>query len=199
MPIPAPMATVLTVDAWATLDEDVGGELVDGSLEEEEVASWAHEIVVSWLIHVLRTWLIPRGGFVLGSETKLAISPSRGRKPDVLAYFGVRSPLGAPVPDIVVEVITNTPRDQRRDRIEKKHDYAVLGVRQYWLVDPEARTLEILVRQADGRFLEVLAAAVGTHDIAGCDGLKLELDALWREIDHGASFFSDLEHTDSGA
>jgi len=192
------MATVLTVDAWAALDEDVGGELVDGSLEEEEVASWAHEIVVSWLIHVLRTWLIPRGGFVLGSETKLAISPSRGRKPDVLAYFGVRSPDRVPAPDIVVEVITNTPRDQRRDRIEKKRDYAILGVRQYWLVDPEARTLEILVRQADGRFLEVLAAADGIHDIAGCNGLQLDLDALWREIDHGTSFFADLEHTDSG-
>lgn len=199
MTIPAPMAAVLTVDAWAALDEDVGGELVDGSLEEEEVASWAHEIVVSWLIHVLRTWLIPRGGFVLGSETKLAISPSRGRKPDVLAYFGVRSPAGVPVPDIVVEVITHTPRDQRRDRIEKKRDYAILGVRQYWLVDPEARTLEILVRQADGRFLEVLAAAEGIHAVAGCDGLQLDLDALWREIDHGTSFFADLEHTDSGA
>ena len=121
MTIPAPIATVLTVDAWAALDEDVGGELVDGSLEEEEVASWAHEIVVSWLIHVLRTWLIPRGGFVLGSETKLAISPSRGRKPDVLAYFGVRSPAGVPVPDIVVEVITHTPRDQRRDRRRPAH------------------------------------------------------------------------------
>lgn len=64
----------MTIDEWAALDEDEPGELVDGRLEEEEAASWAHEIVVSWLIGVLRAWVVPRGGFALGSETKLAIS-----------------------------------------------------------------------------------------------------------------------------
>lgn len=199
MPIPAPMPTELTVEAWVALDEDVEGELVDGQLVEEEVASWAHEIVVSSLIFTLRTWLIPRGGFVLGSETKLPISPTRGRKPDVLAYFGTRTGPRLPAPDIVIEVITATPRDRQRDRIDKKHDYATLGVGQYWIVDPEARTLEVLVRQPDGRFLEALAVAAGTHDIPGCSGLRLDLDALWLEIDQGASFFADLEDTDSGA
>jgi Uma2 family endonuclease len=201
MPIPTAMPTALSVEAWVALDEDVEGELVDGQLVEEEVASWAHEIVVSSLIFTLRTWLIPRGGFVLGSETKLPISPTRGRKPDVLAYFGTRAGAGAgvPAPDIVVEVITATARDRQRDRVDKKHDYAALGVGQYWLVDPEARTLEVLVRQPDGRFLEALAVAAGTHDIPGCSGLRLDLDALWLELDHGASFFATPEHTDSGA
>jgi Uma2 family endonuclease len=199
MPIPAPMPTELSVELWAALDEDVEGELVDGHLEEEEVASWAHEIVVSWLIHTLRSWVVPRGGFVLGSETKLAISPNRGRKPDVLAYFGPRLGGGAASlpPDIVVEVITATPRDQRRDRVEKKRDYADLGVGQYWLVDPDAHTLEVLVRHPDGRFLEVIAAAAGTHEAPGCDGLRIDLDALWAEVDQGAVFFSAVEITDS--
>lgn len=199
MPTPAIMQTALSVETWAALDEDIGGELVDGHLVEEEVASWAHEITVSWLIHALRSWLVPRGGFVLGSETKLAIDASRGRKPDVLAYFGPRSRSGAASlpPDIVVEVITATPRDQRRDRVEKKRDYATLGVGQYWLVDPEAHTVEILLRHIDGRFLEVLSAAEGTHYVPGCDGLRLDLDALWAEVDQGTSFFTEIEQTDS--
>jgi Uma2 family endonuclease len=201
MPIPAPTSTGLTVETWASLDEDIAGELVDGHLEEEEVASWAHEIAVSWLIHTLRTWLVPHGGFVLGSETKLAISPGRGRKPDVLAYFGTRARSGAASlpPDIVVEVITATPRDQRRDRVEKKRDYSTLGVGQYWLVDPEAHTLEVLVRRPNGHFLEVLAVAEGTHDVPGCEGLRLDLDALWAEVEHGVVFFTPAEITDSDA
>jgi Uma2 family endonuclease len=66
---PATTPRMLTLEEWAALDEDVPGELVDGVLEEEEVASWAHELVVSWLIRLLGGWIVPRGGFVLGSET----------------------------------------------------------------------------------------------------------------------------------
>ncbi len=178
----------MTVEQWAARDEDASGELVDGHLEEEEVPTWTHELVVSWLIRMLGGWIVPRGGFVLGSEGKVAISGRRGRKPDVALFFPGRAlpPRGASLsrlpPDIVIEVVTPTPRDQRRDRVDKKKDYASLGVRQYWLLDPVARTFEVLERGADGRFVEVLCVAQGAHDVPGCDGLCLDLDALWAEL-----------------
>ncbi len=186
---PATTLRAMTLEEWAGLAEDEPGELVDGRLEEEEVASWAHEIVVSWLIGLFRAWIVPRGGFVLGSETKLAVGPARGRKPDVVVFFGAsslpprRSSLTRTPPDIVVEVVTNTPRDARRDRVEKKPDYASFGVGQYWLIDPEARTLEVLAPDQRGRFVEVLAQAEGTHEVAGCEGLVVDLDALWAELE----------------
>ena len=193
--MPAPMPTELSVDAWIALEEDVEGELVDGHLVEEEVAGWAHELVVSWLIRILGGWIVPRGGFVLGSETKLVVSARRGRKPDVLLCFAnsarkAQSSRASIPADVVIEVITATPRDQRRDRIDKKADYAALGVGQYWLVDPEARTLEVLALDENGRFVEVLAAADGAHDVPGCEGLRLDLDALWAELDRGAVFLA---------
>jgi len=183
----------MTLDEWAEMDEDEEGELVDGRLEEEEVPTNAHELVVSWLLRALGEWIVPRGGFVLGSETKLAIASRRGRKPDALVYLpGTRRPrleasISKTPPDIVIEVITATPRDNRRDRVEKKRDYASLGVRQYWLVDPHARTLEVLALGGDGRFVEALCAATGRHDVPGCDGLLLDLDALWAELDRWAA------------
>lgn len=144
---------------------------------------------MSWLIRVLGGWIVPRGGFVLGSESKLAVSPRRGRKPDVLVFFPGRglparhASITRSAPDVVIEVVTPTPRDQRRDRVEKKADYAALGVAQYWIVDPEARTFEILALRDDRRFVELLAASEGRHDVPSCDGLTLDLDALWAEID----------------
>ncbi|MBI2388672.1 MAG: Uma2 family endonuclease [Deltaproteobacteria bacterium] len=179
----------MSVEQWAALDEDEPGELVDGHLEEEEVPTWAHELVVSWLIRVLGGWFVPRGGFVLGSESKVAVSARRGRKPDVVVFFTSRglpprqSSLTRSPPDVVIEVVTATPRDQRRDRVEKKADYAAFGVAQYWIVDPEARTFEILARRDDGRFVELLAASEGAHDVPSCDGLRLDLDALWSELE----------------
>lgn len=189
------MPTELSVEAWFALDEDVEGELVDGRLVADEVASWAHELVVSWMIRILGAWIVPRGGFVLGSETKLVVSAHRGRKPDVLLCFAGRARKARSAPasipaDVVIEVITATPRDQRRDRIDKKADYAALGVGQYWLADPEARTLEVLALDANGRFVEVLAAAEGAHDVPDCEGLRLDLDALWAEVDRGAVFLA---------
>jgi len=179
----------MTLDEWADLPEDEEGELVDGILVAEEMGGVAHESVVAWLIATLRGWLPPHGGRVLGSEVKIAVAPRRGRKPDVLAWFPGHPPLPRHglvrvPPDLVIEVLSLRPRDHRRDRIEKAREYAAFGVRWYWLVDPEARTLEVFERGEDGRYTVALAAAEGRMDIVpGCEGLTLDLDNLWAELD----------------
>ena len=68
------------------------------------------------------------------------------REPDVLfmakehadrmaeQYFGP--------PDLVMEV--TSPGTVRTDRAEKATEYARAGIREYWIVDPDARTVEVL-------------------------------------------------------
>lgn len=180
----------MTFEEWAAMDEDEPGELVDGQLVEEEVATFAHEVVAGWCIQTLRNWIVPRGGFVGTSEGKLKVTPRRGCKPDLFAYFPgsprprARDRLVTVPPDIAVEVVSPTPRDAKRDRVEKASEYAEFRVRYCWLVDPWARTLEILELGPDGRFVRALAAADGVVEtVPGCEGLILDLDALWAEVD----------------
>lgn len=179
----------MTFAAWTTLPEDEPGELVDGQLVEEEVPDAIHEVVVVWIIRVLGGWIIRRGGLVLGSEAKFAVSPPRGRKSDASAYLpDSRKPprrgVIAVPPDVMVEVISSTPRDARRDRVDKLHEYAAFGVPFYWIIDPQERTLEILELGADGRYVHALAAADGCVDrVPGIEGLTLDLDALWTEVE----------------
>jgi Uma2 family endonuclease len=45
-----------------------------------------------------------------------------------------------PAPDLAIEVLA--PSTSRRDRGVKFADYAAHGVQEYWIVDPEARTVE---------------------------------------------------------
>jgi Uma2 family endonuclease len=187
LPMNAP-AVEMTLDGWAAMDEDDEGELVDGILVEEEMPSMSHELTVAWLVHVLRSWLSSRGGFVFGSDGKFAVAPRRGRKPDLTVYLpGSRKPQVHGVvtvpPDIVVEIITATPRDERRDRVEKVADYARFGVRWYWLVDPSFRTFEVLERAADGRYVHAAAATDDPLASPGCDGLVIDVRALWAEIE----------------
>ncbi|UQA57325.1 Uma2 family endonuclease [Polyangium aurulentum] len=177
----------MTLEAWAELDEDEPGELVDGWLVEEEVASHPHEVVVSWLIRTLGNWMEPRRGIVLGSEHKLAVAPARGRKPDVTMYppgtrLG-RGSLSRKPPVLVVEVLSPRPRDVRRDREEKPVDYAQLGIRNYWLVDPEARLFEMYRLDSEGSYTLALSAPAGQVSVPGCEGLVLDLDALWARVE----------------
>src|SRR5262249_12419974 len=113
-------ARELSLEAWIDLPEETGGELVDGRLMEEEVSGPVHELAVTWLIALLRSWLSGKGAFVFGSDAKVVMSEQGGRKPDLSVYLPGRKPpprrgaLREP-PDIAVEVISASPRDERRD------------------------------------------------------------------------------------
>jgi len=166
----------------------VRGEYVDGRVVEEEMPDYAHELIVAWLLHALRTWLGTRG-FVAGSGVKFAVRADRGRMPDLHVFLPHRAPpprsgLVHEPPDVVVEVLSPTPSDRRRDRVEKLGEYAGFGVRWYWIVDPDARTLEILELREDGHYALAAATSTGTlADVPGCPELVLELDAMWAELD----------------
>ncbi len=183
-----PAARSMTLAEWASLPEDEAGEFVDGHLVEEEVPDAPHEVIVSWLMFLLTTWCRAHGGRVLGSGSKYAVSPRRGRIPDITVFFRRdrklpnRGALSHP-PDIAIEVVSPTPRDGRRDRVEKVTEYAAFGARHYWLVDPRLRTVEILRLQEPGQYVIAKTAGEGVIDVPGCEGLTLDIDAMWREVD----------------
>ena len=88
------------------------------------------------------------------------------------AYFPV-------VPDWVCEVLS--PSTAFLDRTRKLRIYAREGVRHAWLVDPVARTLEVL-RLEGGRWTVV--ATHGASEVVRVepfDAIELELGALWAE------------------
>jgi Uma2 family endonuclease len=179
---------LMTLEEWADLDDDEEGELVDGILEEEEMPTFLHDLVAAWFIRVLGLWARSRRGFVTGSETKVAIRPGRGRKPDVAVFLGPRprlvDSLVRVTPSILIEVLSPRPRDARRDRVDKVADYSFARAKYYWMVDPQIRTLEILELGAKGRYTQARVATDGkVRRIPGCPGLVLDLDELWKEID----------------
>jgi Uma2 family endonuclease len=177
----------LSVDEWLGLSEDEEGELVDGCLVEEEVPDAVHELTVSWLIGVLRAWL-GTTGFVFASGLKTLTAARTGRKPDISVFLSDRpapprrGAIRVPA-DMLVEVVSPSPRDERRDRVEKMAEYAAFGVRYYWLVDPALGSFEIFERNAGGQYVKVVGATGGRVDsVPGCEGLVIDLDALWAEL-----------------
>lgn len=190
MVVQARYGTEMTLDEWRDLPEHVHGELVDGVLVEEEMPNWPHELVVRWIVTTLSAWLIPRGGQVFASGGKFAVSREqrRGRIPDASAFFPGNKPLSANDLDtpaaILIEVVSNQPRDRRRDRVAKMNEYAAFGVAHYWLIDPEARTFEIFSLTGTGIYTLTVSTDRGRlESVPGCDALALDLDELWTQLD----------------
>jgi Uma2 family endonuclease len=183
---PGPPRVAMTVEAWLELAEDEPGELVGGHRVEEEQPDATHEVVVAWLLWVFKSWLGPRG-LVLGSDLEILVSEKTGRKPDLVVYLEGTElpPRTGPVtkpPDLLVEVVSPSPRDERRDRVEKMAEYAQFGVRYYWLVDAALGSVEIFELIA-GRYTKAVGVTDGLiREVPGCPGFQLDVDALWSEL-----------------
>ena len=98
-------------------------------------------------------------------------------QPDLLwiAEERIRSIVGARVtgiPDLVVEILS--PGTARRDRTKKSEVYARFGAREYWLVDPKERSVEI--RTLKGGNFE--RHAFGSGDSPVHSALDSELSAV---------------------
>jgi Uma2 family endonuclease len=84
-------------------------------------------------------------------------------------------------PDWICEVVS--PSTAALDRVRKPPIYARAGVRNVWLVDPLARTLEVL-RLESGRW-----AIVSVHSeddrvrAEPFDAIELELGVLWADVE----------------
>lgn len=81
------------------------------------------------------------------------------------------------VPDWICEILS--PSNQAHDRVTKRHIYAEHGVTHYWIVDPEARTLEAFTLE-NGRWI-----LVGSFDeeaiarIAPFDAVEIPIGRLF--------------------
>ena len=75
--------------------------------------------------------------------------PGKIREPDI--FFIAREHAdrigeeACGAPDLVMEVLS--PGTQETDRGEKFFEYAHAGVREYWLVDPDKRRIEVYTLQ----------------------------------------------------
>ncbi|MGI8644348.1 MAG: Uma2 family endonuclease [Thermomicrobiales bacterium] len=80
-------------------------------------------------------------------------------------------------PDLVIEVLS--PSTRSRDETLKADLYARSGVREYWLVDPMARTLVIRVLE-DGRWIP--AGPADQPESRVLAGLIIDLNTLFADV-----------------
>ena len=129
-------------------EEDKRYELDEGELIEMTRPAFDHNRAMKRLLVRLENFLeATQIGEVLASENLYALAPSTRRAPDVAIILGDKwkSLRGAKVipivPEIVAEVLS--PSETTRMIHRKLKQYFEAGVKEVWLIDPEAQEVEV--------------------------------------------------------
>lgn len=159
-----------------------GVEVIEGELVTMTPAGTYHNRVALNLIFMFRQLCETRPDLEYGGDNEgflLRRNPDTLLSPDASLFRTRPAPATQWLefaPEIVAEVLA--PSNSAAEMIYKRHQYVAAGTEQFWLIDPEKRTLAINFR--DGRILHAEGrSTVECEGIAA--GLRIELNELFRD------------------
>lgn len=176
----------MTFDAWLRMDYEGGlSEWVDGEARLYMSATNSHQRIVDFLNQLLGVFVRLRGLGIVRSAPYAMESGAggrRGREPDLMfvaaanvGRMGESHFEGAP--DLVIEVVSAD--SAARDYQEKLTEYALAGVREYWIIDSRSgHERASFYRLADGEF-EPADATDGLYRTDLLPGFRLDVASLW--------------------
>lgn len=136
---------IWTVDDYLSMGElSTPCQLINGELIMSPSPTPYHQIVLGNLYDVFKKEVRQTNGLVLFAPVDLYVDKRNVLQSDLLFLSdrkhltkrGIEGP-----PDLIVEIIS--PSNSYTDRYEKKESYLKFGVREFWIVDPANKTLEI--------------------------------------------------------
>ena len=176
--------TKLTYEDYAKTPEDERWELIDGELVMAAAPGEPHQSAQAALGSRVFLFVEQRGlGRVYFSPFDVVLSDTDTVQPDLLFVSNERLDIITPAniqgaPDLVVEI--RSLSTARQDWTVKRDLYARHGVREYWLVDPDAEILTVLLLGELG-FEEAGTYWKGqTLKSPTLEGLLVNLDDIFR-------------------
>lgn len=174
-----------TVKDYMSLPGDKRYQLLDGEMILAPSPTTRHQTIAQHLNLALQEFVASGSlGRLWFAPLDVVLSDHDVAQPDILFVSNERSSIvtdaniqGAP--DLVVEILS--PGTVDFDRGYKQALYGRHGVREYWLVDPDAETVEILTLGEQG--LTPVATYRRGEKLASplLEGMSLELEQIFSE------------------
>ena len=146
--MPLPKSNTYTIDDIYALPEGQRAELIDGQIYDMAPPSPMHQELLMELSATLRDYIKKNGGpckvypapfaVFLNEDDRNYVEPDisvicDSSKVDNRGYQGA--------PDFIIEIVS--PSSQRMDYLTKLFKYRTAGVREYWIVNPLQRTVQV--------------------------------------------------------
>lgn len=176
----------LTYADWLRFPDDgLRYEILGGELFVTPAPSIRHQRISRDLeFHLLEHLRRTGRGEVLYAPVGVRLSDEEVLEPDLLVVLtehrdriGEQTIEGAP--DLIVEILS--PGSAARDLGRKRELYARAGVPEYWIVDPAASAVEVLVLEPSGYARFGLFGRSDTLRSPLLPGLAIPLDAVLAE------------------
>lgn len=158
-------------------------EVVHGELLVSPVPRAWHQEVVGRLFEGLRSYLRQHAvGHALMSPADISWSDDTLVQPDlfVVDLEEARTMDWSRMQTLLLVVEVLSPSTARYDRFTKRRLYQEVRVPMYWIVDPEAREVEVWA--PDDELPHVERSRVAWHPEGAADALSVELDELFRPL-----------------
>lgn len=155
-----------TYEDLLALDDDKRYEIIEGELFEMTAPNAPHAVALMNLLLLLAPIVRAMGGMVLAAPVDVFMPGADPVEPDIMVLLpggagrlvqrGIEGP-----PDLLVEVLS--PSTRGRDLLTKRALYARGGVREYWTLDADARSVEVMGLDRDA--FHTLQVATGSEHI----------------------------------
>ena len=174
-----------TVADYEALPEGSPYQLIEGELIMSPAPGFEHfRSQRNILLRLFRLILEAGKGEVIYAPVDLYLDEENVYQPDIMVVLkgskakitkkGVYGP-----PDVVVEILS--PSTAYYDLTQKKDVYERSGVREYWIVDPMERSLEIYTNSEEGFKLTSRVVEKGKVFSKVLD-IDLDLEEVFKEV-----------------
>ena len=173
------------VDYVELPDDGKRYEIHDGELSVTAAPTFWHQDILAALLGILRGHVIAHDlGKVVPAPITVILAEHTIVEPDIIFIandrMGIVSPRGTVdgAPTLAAEILS--PSTTRIDRERKLQLYERFGVPYYWIVDPNARAIDVY--QAVSKRYGSPDHHVGDDltDLPPFPGLRIDAAALWR-------------------
>ena len=153
-------ASAMTLAEYLRYDDgtDSRYELVDGILIEMPAENPINKTIATFLLICFYQLGVSYSCLAIGHQIEVISEKATARDPDLTVHSeasaaailqdGKLLRLGQPNPRLLVEIVSSSDTDKssyNRDYIDKRREYAQRGISEYWIVDPIAMVVLVLV------------------------------------------------------
>jgi Uma2 family endonuclease len=166
-------------------DEDVKAEFIDGEVLLHSPVSIDHDNVGTFLTTLLNLLINKNnlGKLCGSSRIQTLLRPGLRREPDLMFIAKDRLSImrknhieGAP--DLAVEIVS--PDSLTRDWREKYYEYERAGVKEYWVIDPEAKRMDMYRLDEHGNY-ELIPLEKGKLHSRILPGFWVKPEWFWQD------------------
>lgn len=146
---------------YLTWPEDERWEIIEGIPYMQAAPSWQHQSISSELNRQFSNYLLNKScrifnapfDLILPSKNENAEDSKNVVQPDLLVICNMKGLRGTEfygVPDLIIEI--TSPSTIRKDKVLKFNRYEKVGVREYWIVEPDGKFISVFTLGENGRY-----------------------------------------------